>query len=152
ADINGRVIDFINGFAAGDRKLDLYSSAGDADYAKYYAHLGEAIGKRSGNVLLVDAEIARAVKAEKLNVLTSRWDRRYRVGIATNVLVYFNSDELALALANIAAMLAPGGWLLHNEVRPELDVIAAEARLEAVQARTVRVGALFDAVAIYRKK
>src|SRR5262249_19524270 len=152
ADINGRVIDFINHFAMGDRRLELYSSTGDAEYARYYAKLGASTGKRSGDVLRVDADVARAVRAENLNVLTSRWERRYDLVVVTNVLVYFNSDELALALANIATMIAPGGWLLHNEVRPALDAIAAEAELDAVQARTVKVGSSFDAVAIYRKR
>jgi chemotaxis methyl-accepting protein methylase len=152
ADINGRVIDFIQGFPRGDRRLELYSSGGDEDYARYFGRLGESIGKRRGDVLMVDANIAAAVHAERLNILTSRWDRKYDLAIATNVLVYFNTDELVLALANMTSMLAPGGWLLHNEVRPEVDAIAADAGLDAVHARTVRVGGLFDAVALYRKR
>lgn len=152
ADINGRVIDFIERFPKGERRLELYSGGGDAEYQKYFRGLGAAIGKRNGDALRVDADVARAVRAEKLNILTSRWQRRYDLAIATNVLVYFNPDELALALANVGAMLGPGAWLLHNEVRAEVDPIAAEAGLEAVQARTVRVGSLFDAVAIYRKR
>jgi hypothetical protein len=152
ADINGRVIDFINRFAAGDRRLELYSSPGDSAYAQYYAKLGTAIGKRTGDVLRVDGDVARAVRAENLNVLTSRFERQYDLVIATNVLVYFNADELALAITNLTAMLGPGGWLLHNEVRPELDAIAAEARLEPVHARTVKIGEWFDAVAIYKKR
>jgi hypothetical protein len=151
-DINGRVIDFIRRFAEGPRKLELFSTGGDAEYERYFHALGSSIGKRGGDILRADADVARAVHAEKLNILTSRWDRLYDLAIATNVLVYFSADELALAHANIAAMLIPGGWLLHNEVRPEGDTIAADAGLDAVQARTVRVGALFDAVAIYRKK
>ena len=40
----------------------------------------------------------------------------------------------------VAAMLRRGGYFLHNELRPELDDLAAAAGLEAVQARTMRVG------------
>lgn len=150
-DINDRVVDFIESFPA-TRRLELYSGPGDPAYDRYFRELGRAIGKRSGSTLVVDAEVARSIHAAKLNVLTSRWDGRYDLAIATNVLVYFNSEELALAHANIAAMLRPGGYFLHNEVRPEIDAIAADAGLEALQARTVRITDLFDAFAIYRKR
>jgi len=77
--------------------------------------------------------------------------------VATNVLVYFDSDELGLALANIAAMLSSGKYFLHNEARGELDELSDAAGFEPVQARTLRVtngrqAPLFDTFAIYRKR
>ena len=95
--------------------------------------------------------------AAKLNILTGRWPAAYDLVVVTNVLVYFNTDELGLALSNIAAMLGPGALLLHNELRADLDELSAAAGLEPVQARTVRVTdgrrtPLFDAFAIYRKQ
>jgi chemotaxis methyl-accepting protein methylase len=100
----------------------------------------------------VNVDVARAVRAERLNVLTSRWEAQYDLAIATNVLVYFNRRELSLALANISSMIRPGGYFLHNDGRPEIDVLAAASGLEALQARTVRVNTqMFDAFAIYRK-
>jgi hypothetical protein len=36
--------------------------------------------------------------------------------VVTNVFPYFESIELPLAVANLAAMLGPGGWLVHNEL------------------------------------
>jgi hypothetical protein len=55
--------------------------------------------------------------------------------IATNILPYFDDVELALAASNIAAMLSPGGILLHNEVRPALRAIADAAGLTLEQSR-----------------
>ena len=40
--------------------------------------------------------------------------------IATNVFVYYDVLEQALAMANVDAMLKPGGYLLANFAAPEL--------------------------------
>jgi chemotaxis methyl-accepting protein methylase len=40
--------------------------------------------------------------------------------IATNVFIYYDVLDQALALANVAAMLKPGGFLLANVSVPEL--------------------------------
>jgi hypothetical protein len=168
ADINSRVIEFINRFPQSDRFLRLYSEPGDADYNRYFHNLGGTMGTPAPNLptvsqlaksvktVRVDADVAREIHASKLNIVTGRWPASYDLVIVTNVLVYFNADELALALANIAAMLPQGGWLLHNELRGDLDELSAAAGLEPVQARTVRVSEgrrapLFDAFAIYRR-
>ena len=152
ADINPRVIDFITAFGTGKRRLDLNAGHGDAGFEQYIRELGAAMGKRTGAVLTVDSDVAERVRAGKLNILTSRWEEQYDLAIATNVLVYFNREELTLAVTNIAAMLRPGGYLLHNEVRPELEGVAAPAGLEKVLTRTVRVAKQTDAFAIYRLK
>jgi SAM-dependent methyltransferase len=157
ADINARVIDFLRTFPAGPRTLELYSGGGDAEYRRYFSSLGGAIGTKNGSTIHVDVDVARAIRAGRRNIMTDRWEAAYDLAIATNVLVYFSSDELALAVANIGAMLRPGGWFLHNELRPEVDELAAAAGLEAVQARTVRIAEgrtapLFDSFALYRKR
>jgi SAM-dependent methyltransferase len=41
----------------------------------------------------------------------------YDLAVATNLLVYLDDQELALALANLAQALKPGGCLLHNDSR-----------------------------------
>ena len=60
--------------------------------------------------------------------------------IATNILPYFDDQQLALAASNIAAMLAPGGVFLHNEARPILGRAhrGARAAVRAVAARRHR--------------
>lgn len=79
------------------------------------------------------------VTAERMNIVTHRGEARYDLVIATNVLTYFNSTDLGLALANIRAMLREGGWLVHNEARAEVETLGRAAGLEPVQARTVRL-------------
>ena len=62
-----------------------------------------------------------------------------------------------LALANISAMLSPGGVLLHNELRPSLPDAAAAAGLPAEQSRQVIIATvkgappLVDTVWLHRK-
>jgi len=66
--------------------------------------------------------------------------------IATNILPYFDDVELTLAVANIAAMLAPGAFLLHNEPRPGLREIAEAAGLPLQQTRQAPIAAVAGAV------
>jgi hypothetical protein len=47
--------------------------------------------------------------------------------VATNVLLYYDRFQQALALASIASMLRPGGILLTNGVVPDLDAISMRA-------------------------
>jgi hypothetical protein len=54
-----------------------------------------------------------------MDIVTERFpaataERGFDVIVATNVLVYYDRFEQALALANVAAMLAPGGVFLTN--------------------------------------
>lgn len=65
-------------------------------------------------------EVVDAIAAEELNIVTER-ERGANFGliVATNVLVYYDTFQQALALANIAAMLKPGGFLLTNDALPE---------------------------------
>lgn len=60
-----------------------------------------------------------AVQPHDLNVVLERFAplddaNRFDLIIATNVLVYYGRFEQALALANVAAMLRPGGLLMTN--------------------------------------
>jgi hypothetical protein len=86
-----------------------------------------------------------------LNILTGRLEAEpFDLIVATNVLTYFSRRDLALALTNIQSMLAPGGWLVHIETRPEVEAIAALAGMTAQHARTIQVargkrGPLMDA-------
>jgi 2-polyprenyl-3-methyl-5-hydroxy-6-metoxy-1,4-benzoquinol methylase len=51
---------------------------------------------------------------ERLNALEA--SDRFDLIVATNVLVYYDAFEQALALANVSAMLRPGGVFLTNYV------------------------------------
>ena len=67
-----------------------------------------------------------------LNVVLERLaplagDERFDIIIATNILVYYGVFEQSLALANIASMLRPGGFLLSNNVLVELPTTPVHA-------------------------
>ena len=56
-----------------------------------------------------------------LNIVAERSDtRRFDLVVATNVFVYYDVLEQVLALANVRAMLKPGGLLLSNNALLEL--------------------------------
>jgi SAM-dependent methyltransferase len=64
-------------------------------------------------------EIVQAITAEDLNIVFERLDPlpaadAFDLVIATNILVYYDPFEQALAMANVARMLRPGGMFLSN--------------------------------------
>ena len=67
----------------------------------------------------VTAAAARALHAERLDIVTERLDGEpFDLIIATNILPYFDDTQLALAMTNIAAMLAPGGAFCTTSSAP----------------------------------
>jgi 2-polyprenyl-3-methyl-5-hydroxy-6-metoxy-1,4-benzoquinol methylase len=64
------------------------------------------------------------MRALDLNVVLQREespaDGKFDLLIATNILVYYDTFEQSLALANIQTMLRPGGILLTNNLLLEL--------------------------------
>jgi len=175
ADINPRVVDHLQTKRGAPPQLHLVSgldaSAGltlEADYRDYFAKLGRAIGEsrqesaatngRLSKTVEVRPLVARTISAERLDIVTERLSGPpFDLVIATNILPYFDDVELTLALANISSMLAPGGILLHNDLRPGLREIAAAAGLPLQQSRQVPIarvkGAapLVDTIFLHRR-
>jgi hypothetical protein len=65
--------------------------------------------------------VVLAVRPVDLDIVVERLDplparEQFDLVVATNVLVYYDRFDQALALANIAAMLRPGGFFLTNYV------------------------------------
>jgi len=154
-DINPRVIRFFQTFAA-DPVLELHALDGERDYLAYFYQLGQRLGTVQETGLLkkvmVRPEWARAVTAEQRNIVTEAPLSGYDLVIATNVLLYYEGPELTVAISNIAQSLKPGGYFLHNDLRPELDGATQAAGLEATAARTVRISAAtYDSFALYRR-
>jgi hypothetical protein len=156
----------------------------ERDYRDYFAQLGNAIAasrepaaERDGRLVKpirvtpaaartlsatplfrVTPAAARTLSATPLDIVTERLPGEpFDVIVATNILPYFDDVELSLALSNIAAMLAPGGVLLHNEPRPTLRDIAAAVGLTLEQSRQAPIarvtGAppLADTVFLHRR-
>jgi len=176
ADINPRVVDHLRHEHERPPSLQLASALNpgpsltlEPDYREYFARLGSAIAapgstsaRTNGRLtksVQVQAAAARALSAERLDIVTERLSGQpFDLVIATNILPYFDDTELALALSNIAGMLAPGGVLLHNDLRPGLREIAAAAGLPLQQSRQVPIakvkGAapLVDTIFLHRRR
>ena len=178
-DIDDKVVQFFRRFPKRDiRKLTILSSYPkirrsklSRDYQIYFRRLGEHIGAQvpvqglpaRQNVymqksILVRQDVADRITAEKLNIITERYDPspQYDLIVVTNVFLYFNQTELRLALTNIRSMLRKDGYLVHNEFRPELESLTITLGLEPIQARTLRLSAgddrpLLDGFVIHKK-
>ena len=134
----------------------------------YWKHFGEILGSPS-KALPVPATlsgvVARAVgvrpqyaahmKAYDENIVTQTMDfapgEGFDLMIATNVLVYYDRFQQALAMANIARMLNRGGIFLANNVLPAQHT----SDLEYLGRRTTAFtpgGAYGDDVVVYRRR
>jgi SAM-dependent methyltransferase len=179
ADINPRVVDHLRRAATAPPLLTLVSEiratdsvAISAEYRDYFAGLGPAVGDLDARPILsareghlaktvrVKTAAARTLRPAALDIVTEHLEApAFDLVIATNILPYFDDGELMLALANIAAMLAPGGVFVHNEPRSLVGDVTEALGLPFEHSRhaiiaTVR-GApapLGDSVFLHRKR
>ena len=102
------------------------------DLVKYWKRFGDRVGEEAqavrlpsgvGSVQLravrVPPAVVMAIVPRDLNIVLQRLeplaaDERFDLIIATNILIYYDVFEQSLALANVAKMLRPGGFLLSN--------------------------------------
>jgi hypothetical protein len=104
----------------------------------YWQRFGDQIGapvaQVPGSKTVADLADIRAVRARpsavqrltmtNLNIVTERLDgEAFDIVIATNVFIYYDVLEQAVAMSNVGAMLKPGGVLLANFSAPELRSI-----------------------------
>ncbi len=138
------------------------------DAIAYWEHFGEIIGSPArplpvpaslGNVTLravsVRPRYAAQLVALDLDIVGQTLDPVPGAGfdlvVATNVLVYYDLFEQALAMASIAHMMNRGGIFLANHALPAIHPQA----LEYLGRRSVsysRSGAYGDDVVVYRKR
>lgn len=178
-DINDRVIQYLKEFPKRKvRQLTIFPGVKEtakrswtAEFQDYFQNLGRNVGRegraeaasslpesRLQKILLVRRDVAERISAERMNILTARYEPspQYDLVVVTNVLTYLNSTELLLALTNIYSMMKPGGYLIHNELREEVEAFGKALGLEPIQARTLRLSVgedtpLFDGFAIHKK-
>lgn len=103
----------------------------------YWKRFGDQIGSAAppvavppslqGTVLRavsVRPEFLKRMRALDVNIVLQREDTpgtaKFDLLIATNILVYYDTFEQSLALANVQSMLRPGGFLLTNNLVLEL--------------------------------
>jgi SAM-dependent methyltransferase len=72
----------------------------------------------------VRPEVTLSITPRDLDIIVERLDaEQFDVIVATNILVYYDAFDQALALANIAKMLRPGGYFVTNyAVAPTLPL------------------------------
>jgi len=77
---------------------------------------GETVDVRT---LAVRPDVAMRVDAEDLNIVVQRTaEPRFDLIVATNVFIYYDLLDQALAMTNVRAMLRRGGFLLSNNSMP----------------------------------
>jgi hypothetical protein len=181
-DINERVVAYLQSLSRrGEVTLSILSGVSDGanyrlseDYKDYFLNLGRSLGRegaidipldlasRLKKSLRVGPEVTGRITADRLNIITERFERsggstpNYDLVVVTNVFPYFGQTELLFALANISAMLAEGGYLIHNELQTVPSSFITPLGLPLRQARTVLIASgdnapLFDGVAIHQK-
>ena len=104
-----------------------------AELTAYWRSVGERIGSVAESpgqpqvgqelrlrTVRVQPETVLRVHPEDLNIVVQRLEQRFDLIVATNVFVYYDVLDQALASANVAAMLGPDGLLLSNNALLEL--------------------------------
>jgi hypothetical protein len=125
------------------RRLDLFPWS--RYLVAYWEQLGDRIGTAVSPVAVppetadrvrmravrVRPDVVQAIAGEDLDIVLQRMELAsgdlFDVIVATNVLVYYDVFEQSLALANVAAMLRPGGVFLSNQAVDPVDGIPMES-------------------------
>ena len=180
ADINPRVVGHLRRSAASPPTLQLTTEIAakdgvsfSSDYREYFDGLGArlttaakapaATEDAAGHLyksVRVSGAAARVLRAQPLDIVTERLTGSpFDLVIATNILPYFDDQQLALAASNVAAMLAPGGLFLHNEARPILGELSAAFGRPFEQSRHAGIATvsgapapLFDSVFLHVRR
>ena len=107
------------------------------DVRTYWQTFGDRIGaptRAPTSKAIAELVELRAVRAtpsavqrmsiRDVNIVTERLEEEpFDLVIATNVFIYYDVLEQALALSNVEAMLKPGGFLLANFSAPNLTSV-----------------------------
>jgi CheR methyltransferase, SAM binding domain len=139
-------------------------------WRRFGEHLGTAAaadvpaeyaGRVRARAVHVRPEIVLDLSGAELNVVLERLSsaeatNRFDLVVATNVLVYYDTFEQALATGNMASMLREGGLLMTNQPVP----VPAACALSPVLIMSVRFGQVEagagsrergDSIFVYRK-
>ncbi len=134
----------------------------------YWEHFGEILGKQAKplpvpktlagvtlRAVAIAPRYASRVAPLNLNIVAQTMDpgegQGFDLVVATNILVYYDRLQQALAMASIAHMMNPGGIFLANNALPAQHVES----LEYLGRRTVSYatsGAYGDDVVVYRRR
>jgi hypothetical protein len=127
----------------------------------YWQTFGDQIGapvQAPASKAIADVARLRAVRARptavqrmsvlNVNIVTERLDAEaFDLVIATNVFIYYDLLEQALAMSNVEAMLKPGAFLLANFSAPDLTSVT----IRPVDTTTTRYAQnIADSIVWYR--
>lgn len=102
------------------------------DLVAYWQRFGDRIGEEvapipppavAGDVrvraLRIRPTVTLSIAPQDLNIIVERLEpladaERFDLIVATNILVYYDAFDQALALANVSKMLRPGGYFITN--------------------------------------
>ena len=99
--------------------------------------------------------VVQSMSVINLNIVTERLDGEpFDLAIATNVFIYYDVLEQALAMSNIEAMLKPGAFLLANVSAPTLTSVTIRP-VDTTTTRYTRAAAgaaesVFDFIVWYK--
>jgi hypothetical protein len=118
--------------------VDIAGRAGGSSGRTYQPQfIREAFKDATVDCVDLNDRVVKAVaricdSALKLDIAVEALDATYDLIIATNVLLYFNQQELMLAFTNVGAMLASGGAFVHNDGRFEANLFGRAAGMPVV--------------------
>jgi hypothetical protein len=173
ADINPRVVNWFTRPRGTSLQLMLATSVAENDrvrftddFRAYFEGIGSGLKGpgvtrtslgRLTKSLELDSRVLNAVDARTFDVVVDRLEGRHDLIVVTNVFPYLSDADLLLGLTNLAAMLAPGGILLHNEPRPILAEATSALRLALLHSRSAVIATvagaespLYDSVWMHR--
>ena len=102
-----------------------WQTFGDRIGAPVPARTSTAIAKLAAlRAVRVRPSVVQRMSVLDVNIVTDRLDgQAFDLVIATNVFLYYDVFEQALAMSNVEAMLKPGGFLLANFSAPKLTSV-----------------------------
>lgn len=143
-DVNPRVLHYLEEFKrSAAPKLILPVEQQSKAFDDWFETAGRAVGIPSSDAyrrtISVRPGIARRVTGQQLNIVTQRLvpSPGYQLVIVFGVLRYYREKELALALANLRSMMREGGYLIHDDPRPEISELTGILDMPSVQKGSV---------------
>lgn len=175
-DLNEAVTEHVSKLAANGRRGQPYTLQlprdTEADWnpaaVAYWEHFGDLLGgpvqplpvpamlpSVKLRAVAVRPELAADLDARDLNIVAETMDfpegRGFDLVVATNILVYYDRFQQALAMSNIARMMDPSGIFLANDPLPAEH----DRRLKYLGRKTVpfsKKGEYGDDVVVYRRQ
>jgi len=103
--------------------LKYFAAFGDAIGAPVPVTIPPGIGPVKLRALSVRPSVVQSIAARDLNITAQTLalgdDERFDLIVATNIFLYYDRLQQALAMASVARMLRPGGLLLSNNALVE---------------------------------